>query len=486
MKTISYNNSFFTYYLSNKKIDYFDNVLNIGSLYLSYSNTTEVISAQLDERYLFVLGFCIDAHDEIKQDSIPDFLLSNSSNLNNILSVTIRLAGRYLIFYQETDKLYIIPDGISSVSTFYTTAGEVNISSNEKIISNIQNLSPSEYGLNLIKNCTSRLPGDSTIYDNIRILLPNHYLDVYNHTSVRFHIGLNINNLTIEDKCGKIKELSINIAKQCLRKYNLCPPLTGGHDSRLSAAIILAVNSKVVFHTIRHPTLNINSPDLVVPAHIKSTYNLNHFFIHVPEVPEDFNKSLKSLIDINCFFESLVPQEIYSRINSKEFNNNVTIGGAIIDQIGRASKFGNIPNWMVKTWIIYLYYGSFNRNVRKEIKLWIKDTKSIKQDILLHDLISWEERCGRWASNTSKIYDTGGLMSLNLFNCYEIIYLMVKIPRKDRENLIIYNTIFQSLYPEFLDIPFNPILKESKKLRHTLLHELISNIYRTIKIMSAK
>jgi hypothetical protein len=61
---------------------------------------------------------------------------------------------------------------------------------------------------------------------------------------------------------------------------------------------------------------------------------------------------------------------------------------------------------------------------------------------------------GRWAGQTSLVYNTIGQLSLNIFNSRSIIYVWTAIQRSQRMNGLLHLALIEDQMPALLNIPF--------------------------------
>ena len=78
-----------------------------GCLYLAYSSCTCCETARSGGRELVILGYCIDAYGQLPRSQIVDYMLHSAATVRELLDLLERFAGKYLVFYSESDRFYI-------------------------------------------------------------------------------------------------------------------------------------------------------------------------------------------------------------------------------------------------------------------------------------------------------------------------------------------------------------------------------------------
>ena len=140
-------------------------------------------------------------------------------------------------------------------------------------------LTYSEKSKRIKKNATDShvLPYDLSMYDEVKYVLPNHYLNISKRKIKRFYPTGDIINY--RDINGTISKSSIIISEALeayLKKYNLAVGLTSGMDSRLILSFLKEDIDKVKFFTFKRFDINNETDDIKIPKKIAEKYKLDY------------------------------------------------------------------------------------------------------------------------------------------------------------------------------------------------------------------
>ena len=175
------------FFISNNK---FDNCYGVctefpNGIYISHTAKTDCrIGGDYD--YVCTIGFCVDARGSLKPEEIPTYLSTNSDGEPEKLAELLKLfAGNYaVLFYSKKyDGLYLFPDASASLPVYYSNETEkIVVSSNDRHIAEYLNYEVSDKNIVCVHNTLSY---NDTVYDNVKALLPNTYIDLYKKQIVR-------------------------------------------------------------------------------------------------------------------------------------------------------------------------------------------------------------------------------------------------------------------------------------------------------------
>lgn len=217
-----------------------------GSLTVSHTAATNVLTAEQDGRAAAVIGYCVDAHGELACGDIPaQFLAQTFSDAMAAFRYFDRFAGAYLVLYQEGDKLFLWGDATCSLPICYSVSGHAFCAAmTDKLAADLLGLAVSEYSLKIRNGSTAYsqpLPNDLTMYDGVKVLLPNHYLDCGSRKAVRVPLG--VRETKDPQELAAIVDHTAALARTVTAYYrkdfNIACPLTAGSDSRTILSFLL-------------------------------------------------------------------------------------------------------------------------------------------------------------------------------------------------------------------------------------------------------
>ena len=484
-KDFDFNNAVFTYFISNKSNSIFELHKNIfkDNLVISYTKNTSVYYYNNDLEAICIIGLCIDSYGKIERKNIPQYLIENSkSEIQFLFYNTRRLAGKYVIIYENKNGFFIFGDATCLLSIYYTTKNTICFSSCDELIRKYLNYKISKEHLE-IKNGSpyyEALPYDITIYEDIKVVLPNHYLEINTKKISRFFPQYNNTLKVAKNQYNQIIEncehLIDNIVKEYIKYYDIICPLTCGNDSRLNLVFLKRHIKNLNCFTLKHPNFTENTGDYYIPPQICATENVQHTIIQDLKSPKKYIKNINEIIGD---YHSEYTIDLAYTINTM-LPNKAIVTGDIIDQIGRG-KYGKIPLLLANARNFNDFHNNKSLLFQEYLKQYIKNVKKDGCFSKIQDLFAIEYRCGRWVAQGSMIYAIAGISSLNIYNCREVIENFMSIAIKERINKIIHNRIFSNYSPQLLSIPINPDIKNKHNwLKSTFLFILVKPLLKYI------
>jgi len=121
-----------------------------------------------------------------------------------------------------------------------------------------------------------------TLYDEIKCLLPNHYLDLINKKVFRFapkSLPKKTDEREIDEIINHTVHLIENIVNEYLKYYEVVCPLSGGWDSRFVLAFLKKRASEISTFTFKHKDMTEETADLYIPELISPLLGIKHFLL---------------------------------------------------------------------------------------------------------------------------------------------------------------------------------------------------------------
>ena len=287
----------FTYFLADKANDRFEHSLEFSSgLHLSYTRNTDVIVVEHQQKKLCILGLCIDAYRELKREEIAGHLLRSCHGIAELLAFFGRLAGQYIVLYQDGANTFVFGDATGRVQINYSAdPARVALASNDKVLAEHLGCEISARALEIrqASEYSQPFPGDITLYDEIKVLLPNHYLELGTGRVSRFFPDRkasperNLRGAAALKCIERSIELARNILREYASSYELLCPLSGGWDSRLNLAFAQECDPEVECYTFKHPRFTDTTGDYFIPPKVCSAQGLRHRSLPDLQPPEE-------------------------------------------------------------------------------------------------------------------------------------------------------------------------------------------------------
>lgn len=469
------------YLICKKKNKEFDNYYDIGSYKFSYNNS-DAILGKANNKEVIIYGVIVDSSMPNRtSEEIIDELLA-LTNFNSVIEKSKKYAGRYVIIYYSKEGLYILPDATATIHVAYTTKeNELYVSSNPKIIADINGFKESVISKKIKASAeeTHPLPYDMSMYDEIKYVIPNYYLNCRNRTAYRYYPLEKINKITVLDAAQASRKLIGNIIMAYKNNYKLSIPLTSGMDSRTILSFCKEYLDEIPTYTFFHDNFTDETADINIPKKMSRKLGFVYTVLKDIELPEEIEYIYKNMVGSNINRLEARNAWTYYKSDFKEYKR---LDGQV-SPLAKSNFGRNLPEFLAKPSYLVTKTHNHSKENYKEVKRWCDeiDEYTDLSKISKYDLFFWEHRSGKWASNS---YLNSGILidSLNIFNCRELIETWLSVPRKNRCNGEIHKEIIRLNWPELLEYPFNPDEKYGIVYKYSFLYYLASMAKFMLKI----
>lgn len=393
-------------------------------------------------------------------------------------------SGRYALLYVIGTRLILLHDATGARKVYYSIVDNAAwFGSQPYLLSQILNLNETQdpskkafYQSHIHKFLNNTNVGDTTRYDEIRQLMPNHYFDPDQLKSFRFWPVEPISLKPHEEVAVRIAEMIRGYVEGIALRYKVMIPVTAGKDSRILAAAATRIREDVFFYVNKEPHLSRFHKDIFVPSRLfKKAGTKFHILEFEDKVDEDFRKIyfqnnpyasefyLPHIFNYYSHFNSWVnlPGNMASPIWNVENSKGVALTPAYLAEIYGVTEFEFAVNC----------YSNWLNGIQELSKL---------SNIDIIRLFYWEERLANWGGQVTMDKDIAG-EDFNPFNSrllvsefYSVDYQYLKKPHH-----IFYKEIVRILWPELLSMNINPVFIRgiSKLLK-------ISGLYNHLRALS--
>lgn len=438
------------------------NKYHITDKYILYAHPDLVQLVHVEKnKSLVLLGDLYDPmNPEFTNQNIFESLLQYD-NLNELIEATGKFAGRFVIFFIKNSSISIFHDASAAKKVYYTTETEsIWCASQPHVLAKYCKIDETEYKplREFIKSDKFISHDqvfilDNTIYETVKQLLPNHYLDLENKKPVRFWPNKSNKTISLNEGIEEGSKMLKGIFESANNRYELMMAVTAGNDTRLLLAASRSVSSNVFYYTNYVPRLNDDHQDIVVPSKLFQTLGMKFNVLkYSKEVDEEFKQAY--------YKNTLFPSEVHLPIiynYYKNFPDKINLPGTFSD-ISRSffnTYRKNItPDLLAKIWD----YGDIEY-VIENYKIWIeKSVEKIKQyNYNVTDIFNWEERYGNWVTQYMAEKEIAQ-DEFAPYNCRNLMQIFLSVPAKYRDvhTNIYFRSMVKHLWPELLSQPFNP------------------------------
>lgn len=492
----NFNEAVFTYLICPKRVSLFEEAVSFGDdCIVNRTKGTECLFSEhsATREKLCVIGFCVDSHAEISRRDIPSYFLKCSrQTVESIMDSCGRMVGRYIILYENDTGLYALPDATASMQINYLASGKhAALASCGRFLADLFRRQPSEKAIEIHRNSLypHTMPGDLTLYEDIRVVLPNHFLDVRSGTVSRYFSppGTLMSwgpQVPLAEVVRKTILCADRTTNEFAKHYHILCPLSGGRDSRLNLAFLQRNQALSEVFTFIHDTIH-GHEDVLVAGKICNDLKIPHAQLPDLHAPQDYSEGVLRSLDLPEGGQELDQRNEHELIDLaytlvSRFPGCVILTGDISDQIAKSCKYpAGLPTGKISlaTDIITGTEKSFSKEARREIVRWIEGANAVSgAGMDIYDLYSLESQCGRWAAESFKVYCLCSISTLNLFNCRELIELWASVPKKLRRKKVIHQKILEQAAPQLLEYPFAPYSETRVQKGKNLLSEVLKAV----------
>ena len=313
--------------------------------------------------------------------------------------------------------------------------------------------------LNFVQNHLSRVRdgrlwvGDSTCYDKVKHLLPNHYLDLNQLKSFRYWPNTPLNRIELEEAVPKCAAFLQGAMKAAAHRHSLMLAVTAGLDSRALLAASKDIAQSIYFFINKHNNLSEQSNDIRIP---KEIFRLIGLPFNVHQVAQDVPEEFKQIFLDNTFYsrEQLLP--VIYNVYYQKFSDKVNILG--VGEVGR-TKFYDDPKKLTPYYLAYMLHYRKSSYAVRECESWLAGAKSVARQYGLNimTLFWWEVLIGNWGSVGNSESDIA-IEEFDPYDCHLLyeIFLSTDVKYRTLKDNILFKELIQFMWPQLLSLPVNP------------------------------
>ncbi|WP_277487276.1 hypothetical protein [Catalinimonas alkaloidigena] len=420
---------------------------------------------------LALIGFILNPYKPKKSNAevITDFL-DQISEVNDIAEQLYFLTGRFVLIMKISGEILIFNDPCGMRSVFYSYHNSRFYCGSSSAI--LEQSIPLEKGkkhetfINSPYKANKTeywLPTDCSPYENIRQLVPNHYLHVTNRKQQRYWPKHPVKEISLEEGSAKAADLLVKISEAGSHRLDLSLPLTAGWDSRVLLSSSKEFFDKLYFYTLQYRTLNETSPDIHIPRKMLDALGVTHHLI-------DCNKRVAPAFSQIYFNNVSFAHEDWCKIaygmSLAYPQNKICIKGncAEISRNFYDPKGLQPPINQVEQ-ILELISGWQELDfIKSNLNDWFLNAMQAVKDtnIYILDLFYWEHKMGSWQAQSQLEWDIVQ-EAFSPFNHRELIEIMLGVApkyRKKGDNNKLLTKVVRKNWPMLLKYPINPPKKK--------------------------
>lgn len=447
-------------------------------LVLSFDPDLDVVQATGEHCSLVLLGFILDWREPSATNTqILDRLARSVTTFDECVESTAELGGRWAIIYQDAAETKIFHDafGLRQICFVNSRDGEsLWCASEVALLAEVSELAEDDAAVSFIDrqqaiNSESWWPGDRLPYQQARLLLPNHALNIKGDHAQRYWPRQ-------PRKCPPHAELVERIAckleaniRAASHRFPLALGLTAGWDSRTVLAASKEIQSELVAYSSRQPSMKANDADLVVPTKLARALKLKHEVIAPADSADaDFNTLLKQ--------HTWRPHPRFAAGMQAEYE---IFKLARVAMLGVGGEFSKAPYRHMVTnefspsgeSLAGLVGMSTEKFAIEAFDEWLAGVPT-EYEYNVFDLFHWEQRIGSYLAASFLEFDFVWRDIFLPYNCRSLVcdILACDDSKRARGNYELYRDILTRLSPDLLQFPVNPVPRLSvfERMRRAL------------------
>ncbi|MFD2830013.1 hypothetical protein [Corticicoccus populi] len=452
--------------LDNSLIEY--EKINSNNIKIYYDKNVNITQYNLDNKSIFLIGYCFDIRDSLKSTEhiLRDLLIS--TDIYNELDY---LNGRYnlIVFDGEYHSIY---SDASQLRPLVYHPDSKTLGSHDSLVQLV--LENHNFIFNKRSN-RKHTELDYTRFKEIYKFNPSLYLKYETFDFVRFYPRKSLSNADLKETFEELKPyLDQSIKYLESLDNNLFLTITGGIDSRVSAALTRDFSNKVEYLTYTKPMDKlatkmakiIYKTDENITKNMKEYLGWNHNIINLEDyLPTKYKNNINHILFNSTHSYSLAN---YYRSKQKYFKA-VHIKSTVFG-MGKA----DFPKSLDKSSDSFDFYKLCLHGLPKdfekqpdfdeEIESYFKRNKifeGVTKGRHFYDLFHLESRMGNWHSALT--LETDPETEEFIFtNTRKTIDLIQQPTISERRNFSLYKMIIEKYWPVLLKFEINKSMKEKE------------------------
>jgi hypothetical protein len=434
------------------------------SLFLTAHSELEITQTVKEDKSITLLGYILDPNNpKFKNSDIIENLIHKLDDSDDFLESIDEFGGRWILIVNDGEQLRLFHDAAGLRQVFYTDPSrfsDICCASRPSLIAEVLKLEMAKDALEFMNSCEFRnnrqhwWPGDSSPYNEIRLLLPNHYLDLQTGQPQRYWPNKNLEKMPLREAVAESSRIIRGLMQSARHRFKLAIAMTAGWDSRVLLAASKDMRGDIYYFTSVYWNTNIRSDDVTIPFRLLQKLGLKNNTI---EYPERLNNKFKTIYNRNV----IVAHDVYGFITQGLYENypqdRVCVKGDVAEiskchyRNPESRKKEITPRRLSK-----LTEMGTNPFAMKYFEQWLAGTNN-SYNINLLDLFCWEQTMGSWVAMIQSECDIVQ-ESFSPFNCRSLITTMLSVEEKYLRPPIrkLYKSLISNLWKEVLSEKINP------------------------------
>lgn len=426
------------------------------------------------DKSVTLLGFILDPTSPAATDAeILGGLLQTlqaSDDLDTLVAATFGLGGRWILIADNGRQTRLFHDAGGLRQVYYTRSSGTGANwcaSDPGVIAEMLGLQEDREAKQFITsyeqvNKEYWWPGDTSLYGDVRKLLPNHYLDLTSYTCLRYWPRADLTELPLAECVRRSSEILLGMMDSAERRFKLALTVTAGWDSRVALAATRPISRDVLYFTLMYWDMSPQSDDIHIPSRLLPKLGVRH---HVITCPSTMDEEFASIYNKNVTNAHVVYGTIAQGLYNAFPQDRVMVK-AVVSEVARCWYRQRVPdaanatvNSRMLAEVVQMQPSTF---VLTAFDRWLAGADR-GRNIDLLDLLFWEQRMGSWQAMSQLEWDIVQDV-FTPFNCRTLLTHCLSVAPKYREpkDPILYSELMNRMWPEVLAEPINPSKKKRR------------------------
>lgn len=439
-----------------------------NDIYLTVHPDLPVCQVKQEGKTITLLGYVLDPYNPQYDDlDILNVLLNKLSlqeNLKSIVQHTYNYGGRWIIIIDDGNEIILFTDACGYRQVFYTDPAycrDLWCASQPGTIAQVLGLRTDEEALKFVdldkyKHWGNReyiFPGKSSLFKEIKRLLPNHYLDFRTGSCRRYWPDGYLVSMSLEECVQRSSDMLKGLIKSAFKRFELALSISAGRDSRLILAACKDISDSLFIFTSIYWQLNEKSADIKIPSLLLSRLGLRHSIIKCPkEMDREFSEIYYRNVSAAHDVYGPIAQGMYDHYPQ----NKICMKGNAIPIVKCVDPKTSNRKEVDTDILAKLHRVERSPFSKKYYAEWLSDTKEI-YNVNVFDLFWWEVKEGSWQAMSQLEMDIAQEVFVP-FNCRNLLVHMLSVEERHRRapEYELHNRMMGNLWPDLLEVPINP------------------------------
>ncbi|MEX8517088.1 MAG: hypothetical protein AB3X44_01060 [Leptothrix sp. (in: b-proteobacteria)] len=457
-------------------------------LKLSAHPDLEVAQFTAEDGSITLLGFIFDA---AQPHATPQDILQRLWQLREqpeaLRRQTDDLGGRWVLVIRHGQQCWLVHDATGARQVCHMRLGNALICASQPgLIAELHELVIDPAAQDFVRARGDSdldvywLPGNRTLYREVRVLLPNHVLDLQNGQIQRRWPTEPLPKGNHADVLARsLATLKGFMAAAQRRRGGLSVPMTAGWDSRLVLAMSRPAASDLHCYTLIYPNQSRHNRDVAVPARLLRRLGLKHDLI---EYPRSVDPAFRAVCQRSTYSGHTAFCADSQSLRTLYPAERLCLTGDVAEIVKCHYRLGPEHTGPLTAADLARLCGlPLHPFAIEALDEWLAGVPTnCAIDPL--DLFCWEQMAGRWQALIRAEYDIVQ-ESFAPLNCRSLLTDMLTLDESLRRapSFVLLRELIEQLWPETLSEPVNPPEKTGLTIRLLrILGKL--NVYRLIPV----